>query len=374
MTVAVRWLPLQDVDAATLSAWTELGQAMPRSNPFAMPQFVLPAARWLTPRTPPLLALMERRQPGSCQLIGVGCFTQERPNLFVPVPHLASYRTLHTFRSGLLYAPGESQSVAQSLLADLHGKGKRFHAIGFHNLLAECPLLASLRELLDEGRGGWFEQHRFQRPVLRLHPPAQAHALEVIVMDRDLRRRKRRLEDRGTAAFRITLSDTSTSTNVAEAMETHLRLEHAGWKGTAGTSLLASPSQAGFFREMILRFDQIHGAVFAETLCDGKVIASTSNLLLGDTLNGFKTGWHPDFAACSPGRLNEVFLSAAVPTAWPQVAVFDSQAQQDSYLSELLPHRDTMITGTLAVTRMGRRAMRTARLIRPVAYRLDKDR
>jgi hypothetical protein len=374
VTVAVRWLPLQDVDMATLSAWTELGQAMPRANPFAMPQFVLPAARWLTPRTPPLVALIERQQPGSRQLIGVGCFTQERPNLFVPVPHLASYRTLHTFRSGLLCAPGESESesVAQSLLADLHGKGKRFHAIGFHNLLAECPLLASLRELLDEGRGGWFEQHRFQRPVLRLHPPAQEHALGVIVMDRDLRRRKRRLEDRGTAAFRITLPDMNTS--VTDAMETHLQLEHAGWKGTAGTSLLASPSQAGFFREMILRFDQIHGAVFAETLCDGKVIASTSNLLLGDTLNGFKTGWHPNFAACSPGRLNEVFLSAAVPSAWPQVAVFDSQAQEDSYLSELLPHRDTMVTGTLAVTRLGRRAMRTARLIRPVAYRLDKDR
>jgi hypothetical protein len=372
VTVAVRWLPLQDVDAATLSAWTELGQAIPRANPFAMPQFVLPAARWLTPRTPPLVALIERQQSGSRQLIGVGCFTQERPNLFVPVPHLANYRTLHTFRSGLLCAPGESESVARSLLADLHGKGKRFHAIGFHNLLAECPLLASLRELLDEGRGGWFEQHRFQRPVLRLHPPAQEHALGVIVMDRDLRRRKRRLEDRGTAAFRITLPDMNTS--VTDAMETHLQLEHAGWKGTAGTSLLASPSQAGFFREMILRFDQIHGAVFAETLCDGKVIASTSNLLLGDTLNGFKTGWQPDFAVCSPGRLNEVFLSAAVPSAWPQVTVFDSQAQEDSYLSELLPHRDTMVTGTLAVTRLGRRAMRTARLIRPVAYRLEKDR
>ena len=369
MSVTVRWLPLQEVDAATLSAWTELGQQTPRPNPFAMPQFVLPAARWLTPRTPPQIALIERQQSGSRTLIGAGCFTVERPNLFVPVPHLSSYRTLHTFRSGLLHAPGESGAVAQSLLTDLHDKHKRPHAIGFHNLLAECPVLASLRELLEGGNGGWFEQHRFQRPVLRLHPAAQEHALGVIVMDRDLRRRKRRLEDRGTTAFRIT----QPKTNVADAMETHLQLEHAGWKGTAGTSLLASPTQAGFFREMIHRFDQIHGAVFAETLCDGKVIASTSNLLLGDTLNGFKTGWHPDFAACSPGRLNEVFLSAAVPSAWPEVGVFDSQAQEDSYLSELLPHRDTMVTGTLAITRLGRRAMRAARLVRPVAYRLDKN-
>lgn len=369
MSVAVRWLSLQEIDAATLSAWTELGRRTPRANPFAMPQFVLPAARWLTPRTPPLVALVEREEAGVRKLIGAGCFTRERPNLFVPVPHLSSYRTLHTFRSGLLYAPDESAAVAQALLADLQGSRKPSHAISFHNLRAECPVLASLRELLEGGNGGWFEQHRFQRPVLRLHPPAQEHALGIIVMDRDLRRRKRRLEDRGTTAFRIS----HPKANVADAMETHLQLEHAGWKGTAGTSLLASPAQAGFFREMIQRFDEIQGAVFAETLCDGKVIASTSNLLLGDTLNGFKTGWHPDFAACSPGRLNEVFLSAAVPAAWPEVGVFDSQAQEDSYLSELLPHRDTMVTGTLAVTRLGRRAMRAARLVRPVAYRLDRN-
>jgi len=369
MTVAVRWLALQDLDAQTLLAWTDLGRQTPRANPFAMPQFVLPAARWLTPRAPPLVALVERQQSGARELIGAACFTAERPNLFVPVPHLSSYRTLHTFRSGLLHAPGESEAVARCLLADLHGKRKRPHAIAFHNLLAECPVFASLRELLEDGSGGWFEQHRFQRPVLRLHPPAQDHALGVIVMDRDLRRRKRRLEERGTTAFRITQA----KADVADAMETHLQLEHAGWKGTAGTSLLASPAQAGFFREMILRFDEIHSAVFAETLCDGKVIASTSNLLLGDTLNGFKTGWHPDFAACSPGRLNEVFLSAAVPATWPEVGIFDSQAQEDSYLSDLLPHRDTMITGTLAITRLGRRAMRAARLVRPVAYRLDKN-
>ncbi|MGH8026901.1 MAG: hypothetical protein ACREO0_09250, partial [Pseudoxanthomonas sp.] len=241
MSVSVRWLPLKDVDAATLSAWTRLGQRAPRPNPFAMPQFVLPAARWLTPRASPQVVLVEARHAGDRELIGAGCFTFERPNLFVPVPHLSSYRTLHTFRSGLLCAPGRSAAVAQSLLADLRGKGKRPHALGFHNLPADCPVLASMRELLDDGSGGWFEQHRFQRPVLRMHPPAQDHALGVIVMDRDLRRRKRRLEDRGTTAFRIS----EPRTNVAQAMEVHLQLEHAGWKGTAGSSLLASPAQAG---------------------------------------------------------------------------------------------------------------------------------
>lgn len=368
MTVVARWLPLHEIDAVTLSAWTGLGQSMPRPNPFMMPQFVLPAARWLTPRTPPLVALIERQQPGANKLIGVGCFTRERPNLFVPVPHLSSYRTLHTFRSGMLFAPGESKTVARFLLDDLRGQYKRPHAIAFHNMLADCPVLESLREHLEDGKGGWFEQHRFQRPILRLHPRALEDSVGGIVMDRDLRRRKRRLEERGITTFRII----QPGTDVAEAMETHLRLEHAGWKGTAGTSLLASPTQAGFFREMIQRFDEIEGAVFAETLSDGNVIASTSNLLLGETLNGFKTGWDPDFAPCSPGRLNEVFLSAAVPSKWPQVGVFDSQAQEDSYLSDLLPHRDTMVTGTLAITHLGRRALRAARLIRPVAYRLRR--
>ena len=137
--------------------------------------------------------------------------------------------------------------------------------------------------------------------------------------------------------------------------------------------MLSSQAHTRFFQEMMERFRQTGGAVFAEILCGEEVIASSSNLLLGGTLNGFKTGWHHGYAAASPGRLNELLLFEQMPTLWPHVNTFDSQAQQDSYLANMLPDRETMMTGVLTTTKLGSHAMTAARFLRPLAYKLERD-
>lgn len=366
MRTTLRWCRADGIDDATRLAWSELARGAPEPNPFMAPEFVLPAARWLTPGQPPWVALIERIGLGTTELVGAGCFTPQRPDLFVPTPHLRSYQTLHTFRSGLLCASGEAQAVAEALLRFLDAHGQRWHAITFQNLRADCPVLQAL-----QARDGtrWFERQRFQRPCLRvsagMHYEGRLRATER----KDLLRRQRRLEERGDISHRIVRGDAVDDTTV----QTHLQLEHAGWKGKAGSSMLSVPAQTGFFIEMIERFTATGAAVFVETLCDGEVIASTSNLLLGETLNGFKAGWHPAYAATSPGRLNELHLFRQLPALWPGITAFDSQSQQDSYLAELLPDRQAMVTGTLAITPLGDLAMRAARVVRPLAYRLERD-
>ena len=367
MSVTLRWCRIEDIDEATQVAWSALARHAPEPNPFATPEFVLPAARWLTPEQPPWVALIERNDHGAHALIGVGCFTAQRPDLFVPVPHLRSYQTLHTFRSGMLCAAGESSAVAESFMRFLATKGARWQAITFQNLRADCPVLRSLQEQHMQTR--WFERHSFQRPCLSVSTGVDYEDRLRASERKDLLRRQRRLQERGNIHYRMLQGDEAD----ASAMQTHLALEHAGWKGKAGTSMLSSPAQSSFFVEMMERFRRTGGAVIAETLCDGDVIASTSNLLLGDTLNGFKTGWDPGYAAMSPGRLNELHLFKQIPASWPCVTTFDSQSQEDSYLADLLPDRQAMITGTLTITTLGDLAMRAARLARPLAYRLDRD-
>ena len=367
MSVTLRWCRIEDIDEATQVAWSALARHAPEPNPFATPEFVLPAARWLTPEQPPWVALIERNDHAAHALIGVGCFTAQRPDLFVPVPHLRSYQTLHTFRSGMLCAAGESSAVAESLMRFLATKGARWQAITFQNLRADCPVLRSLQE--QHMQTHWFERHSFQRPCLRVSTGVDYEDRLRASERKDLLRRQRRLQERGNIHYRMLQGDEAD----ASAMQTHLALEHAGWKGKAGTSMLTSPAQSRFFVEMMERFRRTGGAVIAETLCDGDVIASTSNLLLGDTLNGFKTGWDPGYAAMSPGRLNELHLFKQIPASWPCVTTFDSQSQEDSYLADLLPDRQAMITGTLTITTLGDLAMRAARLVRPLAYRLERD-
>ena len=367
MGVSLRWCRTEDVDEATQAAWSDLGRRAPEPNPFATPEFVLPAARWLTPDRPTWVALIERHGDAGHELVGTGCFTEQRPDLFVPVPHLRSYQTLHTFRSGMLCSAGEATLVAQALMRFLASQDKRWHAITFQNLHADCPVLRSLQEQHVQTR--WFERHRFQRPCLHVSTGLDYEDRLRASERKDLQRRQRRLEERGSLHFRVLQGDAVD----ASAIQTHLQLEHAGWKGKAGTSMLSAPAQVRFFVEMMERFRGTGGAVIAETLCDGDVIASTSNLLLGDTLNGFKTGWHPGYAAMSPGRLNELHLFRQMPTSWPGVTTFDSQSQGDSYLADLLPDRRAMITGTLTTDTLGSLAMRAARLVRPLAYRLERD-
>lgn len=369
MGTTLRWCRADEIDDATRGAWSELGRSAPEPNPFMTPEFVLPAARWLTPGQPPWVALIERKRQGAAELIGAGCFTPQRPDLFVPIPHLRSYQTLHTFRSGMLCAAGESHAVAETLLRFLHTHNQRWHAISFQNLRADCPVLQAFQKQQAPAATRWFERQRFQRPSLRVSTGMEYESRLRASERKDLLRRERRLGERGDISHRVVQGDAIDDTT----MQTHLQLEHAGWKGKAGSSMLSVPAQTSFFTDMMGRFTATGAAVFVETLCDGEVIASTSNLLLGDTLNGFKAGWHPDYAVTSPGRLNELHLFRQLPALWPGVTIFDSQSQEDSYLADLLPDRLTMVTGTLAITPLGDLAMRAARVVRPLAYRLERD-
>lgn len=363
MPITLRTSELADLDGDSLAAWDALARQLPtRANPFATPQFVLPAARWLTPGHRPLVVMVERVGAGGKELIGLGCFTRERPSWLVPVPHLRSYHTLHTFRSGMLCAPGESATVADALLGHVSGGIPRVHAIEFHNLPAACPIFSVLRDGAQESGGGWFERHRFQRPVLDLDAGISPLSGFPDSTLKDLRRCRRRLAERGEVDFRIR--------HGGDAVQDHLRLEHAGWKGSNGTSLLSTVAQTGFFRELSAGFEEAGAIVFAETLCDGKVIASSSNLLLGDTLNAFKIGWDPEFAKSSPGRLNEMSLLEQAPVLWPQLRRFDSLSREKSYLADMLPHRETLVSGALAISKLGQQAMRVAQPLRQLAFRI----
>lgn len=365
MSATLRWRAPGELDADDLEAWTGLAaRAGPHPNPFAMPQFVLPAVRWLTPSKPPWIAWIERDGPPLRKLVAVGAFAFARPNLFVPLPHLRDYRTPHTFRGGLLVAAGEENAAIRALLSSTPN-GRRWRALDVRNLPIDCAELESARHLAESQGGGWFPRRVFERPVVDV----SADDVPALPESKDRRRHRRRLQQKGTLEFRLLRG-----TEVDEpAIRMHLALEHAGWKGQRGSSLQSAPAQTAFFREMIAGFAGLGAAVLMETRLDGRVIASSSNLLLGDTLNGFKIGWDPEFAAYGPGMLDEAALVAALPAQLPGVRRFDSQAQQGSYLARLLPQRVRMATGTLALDRGAARMMRAARWLHPLAWRFERD-
>lgn len=362
MSIAVRWLGIEDLDARTHDAWTRLGVHALEPNPFLMPQFVLPAARWLA-RCAPLLALFECG--ASRELVGVGCFSVERANPFAPVPHLRAFSTLHSFRTGMLVAPGAASAVAQALLAAMHDRKSvpRGHAIALRAVGATDEGHVALRAAAGEAGGGWRELSRFARPVLRLPPGSDVLAAMPRKMLKNLRRHRRRLHEAGPCSVRLVRAEPM----LRDAAERHLMLEHCGWKGARGSSLLSSAAGAGFFREMVERFGAIGAAVFIELMSGDRVVGSSSNLVVGRTVSAFKVGWHVDFARHSPGRLTELALLESIPTAWPHVDKFDSNSKQDSFLAQMLPHAEPVLSGFLATSPLGMRALQLGRLMHPFA-------
>jgi CelD/BcsL family acetyltransferase involved in cellulose biosynthesis len=238
--------------------------------------------------------------------------------------------------------------------------------LGFDRLALEDPLAQALARRVARAGGRWHARDRFRRPVWWLDGVGIDARLPASLR-KDLSRRLRRLHEQGTVEFRLLHGDAAD----AEAAETHLRLEHHGWKAEAGTSLLSCPRQAAFFREMCARFRTRGALVFAELRLDGVAIASSSNLLIGDTLHAFKTGWAPAYARFSPGRLNEWLLLQALPAAWPGLRCFDSLSGEGGYMDALLPDRATVASGVYSLSRGGNLVMRAARAWRPLAYRFS---
>lgn len=364
MAITIRWCGVDELDQRTQDAWTELGVRARDPSPFLMPQFILPAVRWLTPARPPCVALFERAGRTGRELVGVGCFTIRRPNLFVPVPHLRNYCTRHSFRAGLLAAPDDAESVALALLhasRDKAGEASN-HAIAFHNVLERDQVFAELREAAGDCGGSWRELGRFARPVLQLQAGAEAATALSHKALKNLRRHHRRLHECGPISIRV-LHGNAVS---PAAVERHLELEHCGWKGARGSAMLSSAAGAGFFRDMAERFTRVGAAVFVETLVGDRVIASASNFLVGGTLSAFKIGWHPDFSRHSPGMLNELAVCEAIAGHWPQVDKFDSNSQQNSFLAKMLPHTEPIVSGFLATSRWGTHALSAALVIYPL--------
>ena len=363
MSLRVRLRPLEELSNDDLRAWEALAKHSAASVPFLHPGFVLAASRWLTPDAPPVVLSVERGDT----LIGLSCLQRRAANLFVPVPHWRAYRHQHAFQSGVLHLPGEAVAVAAAIADRMRHGTLRDRAIVWQNVAGDGELWAALR---NETGLIWSQTTLSQRPVLRRHPddvPAAARVRATTA--KDLRRRLRRLQERGDVSLRILQG---AEADEAAAMR-HLMLEDAGWKGERGSSMLASEGERTFFLELVPRLASTGGMVFVETLCGDEVVASSSNLHFGSGLSGFKTGWDPAFAASSPGKLNEWHLLQALDGQWPDLALFDSQAQETSYMAELLPDRQPMVSGILHTGRLHRVAMKGVRPLRPLAYRLGHD-
>jgi CelD/BcsL family acetyltransferase involved in cellulose biosynthesis len=360
-----------ELDTRDIEAWVDLESRAAEPNAFLSPHFVLPALHHIEPNAPIAVVLVERIGAGTRDTVATGVFRRTRGSKLLPLPHLAGYRSRHSYSCGLLLDRDETEASLAELLAQVRRHVRWCWGIEVPMVWADGPFARAATASSGPGAALFAGVDLEERAVLVMADAGPALLERVLgSQKKDVGRRMRRLAERGEVGWRWHREN-----GIPEsAVETFLALEHAGWKGETGESLRSHAAHEAFFRDAVARFGREGRALFTELTLDGVPIASTSNFVSGRAGFAFKIGWHPEYKAFSPGTLNEVEFIRRSREAFPDLEYFDSGADGQSFINRLWPSRRRMASVVVPVTALARGAVATASLLREVKARVRSRR
>lgn len=347
-----------------IAGWRELATASLDANIFLDPDYILPALRHLGPQDARVI-MVEAEEHDN--LLAVGIFTEEGPDRRFPFRHLRTFAGAHSFLSGVLLRADAADRAAEGLMRGLRAQ-QSVRGVRFEQTRAKGATFAALRAAAPRIGLGWHELGRTERAVLEMSARRGQDPEEYLSRSRRKSWRKgcRRLEEWGEVTWRCLSGDSVTSA----VTERFLAIEHAGWKGEAGTSLLSDPAHAAFYREVTNRLAPRSNIFYTELAAGGRVVAMTSNLMQGGSGFALKVAWDEEFKAAAPGILNEIFFLHEMPDLG--IETLDSGAAPGSFVEDLWPDRTSLVTGVFA---MGTAANVVSHLVqggRYVKRRLDR--
>lgn len=349
--LSARWIPLDELGEAERAMWRDLETRAVEPNPYLSADFVLPAVRYVAGDDAPRVLLVEDRDAAESRLVGLALFRERERQKRFPFRHLAAYRTPHTFLGGVYLDASRASAAADSLAASLCDRSG-VHGVYFRDILWEGPSARHLREAFRRNGASWYGVDDWERAVLAVERRRTQDPGEYLSSSRtkNYRRYGNKLERMGAVDWRCIRGEDLTD----EEIETLLRLEHSGWKGREGTSLLSSDGDTAFFRETMKRFARRGDAFFTELTVDGEVVASTANFVVGSTGFGFKIGWDEDYKDASPGFLNEVRFLYELADLDLGMQTLDSGAPPGSYMESLWPDRSRIASGYFVTSALAR--------------------
>ncbi len=370
--------PVRDVDSDFVRRWKLLEQRADPPNAYLSPSFVLPAARYLTPSRDIFVAWAEEAEPRStdgadstngADIVALVVYSKVKPSRYVPVPHIALFQTKHTFANGLLLDRCHEPTTVRTLLNTIVAEHPGLGFIEAQMVPGECIQHLTQRNL-DSRCVTWTEYACFERPVLKPSVSGEGYLREYLSSNRrkNIRAKWKKLARHGRLEWQLLWGQG----DMTEHIETFLRLEHKGWKGTQGTSLLSSCVESDFFREIMFNFACDGKALFSELCLNGAVLASISNMVSGDRGFAFKVGSDPEYAEFSPGILNEVEMIRQAPNILKDLSLFDSGASPGSYIYDLWAERYSVMSGVVTTGNVSTIAVKSLQKLRAIKQRATR--
>ncbi|HXD64452.1 MAG TPA: GNAT family N-acetyltransferase [Solirubrobacteraceae bacterium] len=329
-------LRVSELTPGDLSAWRELAAGAVSPNPFAEPEFVLPATRAWGVDDLRLLVVRE----GSDWLAALPV-RRARSWRGVPGDVIAAWRHDYCFLcTPLVRAVGHAEALATLV----RGAAATSPAFSLDWVDADGPLAAPLTAALAaEARVVVVE--RFERAAL--HRSETDDYLQRGLSGRHRSGYRRRLKSLEREIGPVMLRDDSDD---PEAPGRFLELERTGWKGRAGTAMACDPAHAAFFTEMGQAFAGAGRLRMLSLVCAERPIAMLCDLIARDTVYGFKIAFAEDLGHYSPGMQLQIASTQAFHDSG--VARADSCTDpENATMNRLWPDRRALVS--VVATRRG---------------------
>lgn len=275
-------------------AWDELAARCLEPSVFAEASFVLPAAQHLATGAKPVVLAAWLGGIGG-QLIGVAPVARSPVGLIWPAQIWTHPQAVAAIP---LLDRVHAKEAWQAMLAAVGALRSRPAALLLGGVALAGPTAALLRDsgaqflIMDE------------RPRAVLQPGSVGVGLGSKTR-KEFRRQWNRLAERGALSFAIA----STPEAVGTALESFLKLEAKGWKGTGGTALGSRPGTRAFVRSAMRDLAARGQARFASLELAGEPIAMGIVLRSADRALFWKTAYDEDLARSSPGLQLTLWLT-----------------------------------------------------------------
>ncbi len=286
-------------------AWRGLADRAASPNAFLRPEFVVPAATHIpVSSTNGAVQLLTVSRDG--RLLALLPFVRGRWRR-VPLPALGAWVHDQQGLATPLLAGGVDLPVAAShLVAAVSRVSPRARLLGMDEQATGLPTDLALDGALHDA--GWrptpwcsYRRALLTREGDRVEGPGCRTALnELIAEPARLRTKRRRLE---REAGPLRLIDASAPAAAPDAAESFLRLEDAGWKGRAGTSMLQRPGEADLLRDVVVLAADAGSLRLLVLAGPDGALATQIDLVCGDTHFHWKTAYDERWQRMSPGRL-----------------------------------------------------------------------
>lgn len=355
----VHCLSLSDLGPRELAEWRCLEQRALEPNPNLSSHFVAAMLRHLDPGGRTRLVVVRSSAAAGGRWLALVPMRADAGSRFMPVPHYRIELSKHVFLSGLLVDAGAARQALEVLYA--WWIQRLPHGVVFRGCRTDGPVDALLSGLSEEQGLLRVEVDAFDRAGMVPAEMGEAD-LQQRLPSRAKKRRShlKKLAALGDVQFRV-----RRGREIDEAVvQRHMALEHMGWKGENGSSLLSHPEEAAFFREMALGFAAQDRALFVELWLGERILASSSNFLSGRAAAAFKIGYDPAYAAYAPGINCELELMCRAPELLAGVDHVDSGTVAGSYVEALWPRRHRVATVTYATSALGQVALGATHCVR----------